>query len=253
MTVRYAYKDRDEGYIVSIETLPCSEVYLIDGPMDPVGTIARVTRGYSGIYNINEIPPEEVTKALEDIRKTKLQTPLEFGTVVFLVKGVPRSFTHQAVRTRIGASFVQESMRFLGHQDSYRILVDNDIYQDQLVFQSFVKSFLSDIASYELALKRGHSSEKARAVLPTDILTSIYVGYQISTFVRVYEERMCCQAQPGIWQLVIKSMKEQLVNAYGEGFGKLISAPFERGEPCGYRASFDRPCIWQKEKDGSSE
>jgi thymidylate synthase ThyX len=90
--------------------------------------------------------------------------------------------------------------------------------------------------------------EDARAILPTDIMTSMFVGYQLSTFANVYAQRVCCQAQDGTWKEIMKKMRDILVEQYSSDFKTLISAPFERGEPCGYRASFDRPCTWQKEK-----
>jgi hypothetical protein len=62
----------------------------------------------------------------------------------------------------------------------------------------------------------------------------------------MYAQRMCCQAQPGQWQKAMKQVKDQLIIQYGEKAKLLLSAPYERGEPCGYRASFDRPCTWQK-------
>jgi hypothetical protein len=105
------------------------------------------------------------------------------------------------------------------------------------------------IESYEQMMSMGVSGEDARDVLPHGILTSAFVGYTLSALKKVYEQRMCCQAQSGQWQIFSKDMKNLIGVNYGPTLVTAVSAPFERGEPCGYRASFDRPCLWQKSKE----
>lgn len=247
-TLHYTKGDHNKEFDVEIVSLPCTEVYLVDGPKFPLETITRMAKGYGGNYEIEDVSLPEVQRAIKDLNSTALKTPMEMATVVFLIKGVPRSWTHQAVRTRIGASYVQESMRFLGHKDVYRVLVSRSLYENP-IHHLYCNSLGYAFFMYEEALGYGVSSEDARAILPTDTLTNIYIAYTLSAFAHVYEQRMCCQAQPGVWQEVCKKMKDLLVKEYGDDMGKLISAPYERGESCGYRASFDRPCVWQKGKE----
>lgn len=236
-------------FTLEIVALPTVTVTFIDGPRDPVTTITRLVNGYKGNYD-PEFDPDynDVKNALQDLSNTKLKTPLEMGTLVYLLNDVPRSWTHQSVRTRIGASFVQESMRFMGHKGVYRVLVSRDIMNSEIA-DNYVSGLVSSIWNYECAMGAGIPIEDARAILPTDIMTSMYVGYQMNTFAEVYAQRMCCQAQKGIWQEVMKKMRDLAVEQYGVDFKQLVSAPFERGESCGYRASFDRPCTWQKAKE----
>lgn len=247
-TIEIAEGESYEGFTLEIVDMKESSVTFIDGPRDPVGTIARVVMGYSGNYNPDFVPNDlQIKDALKNLNKTKLKTPLEMGTVVFLVNDVPRSFTHQMVRTRIGASFVQESMRFAGHKSVYRVMISTELSESE-VGDEYCDGITHSLICYEKALTLKIPIEDARAILPTDVLTSLFVGYQLSTFAKVYEQRLCCQAQRGIWQIIVKKMKDQLVNIYGSEFSTLISAPFERGEDCGYHSSADRPCIWQKAK-----
>jgi thymidylate synthase (FAD) len=226
------------------------KVYFVDGSMNPLDTVATLTRGYSGVYDINEPTQEDIQKAIDDLNKTKLQTPFEMEYFVFLIKDVTRSFTHQLVRTRL-ASYVQESMRFLGAKDVYKVYIPNRISSDPLPIMSdlYFNSASQSIRAYEFYLSHGISSEDARDILPHGILTSVFLGIQLSSLRKMYEQRMCCQAQPGQWQVVMREIKEELIRAYGSKASDLLSAPFERGDSCNYRASFDRPCKWTKESN----
>jgi len=247
MTTIQSLYNVEHDFTLEIVTHPIVSVSLIDCPENPLQTLALLTRGYKGIYELDhqEISEQEILKSIVDMNNTRLQTPLEFIYTVWLLNDVPRSFTHQLVRTRIGVSFVQESMRFLGHRSTYKVLVSRRIARDQKI-EWISQNAMNCIVEYEQMLNAGIPSEDARAILPTDILTNIYMGISLNTLRRMYEQRMCCQAQQGIWQDMLRNMKNILIEKYGTPFDHLLSASFERGEECGYRASFDRPCIWGK-------
>jgi len=243
--VRTAYDDRHDTTIEFV-TLPISTVEFVDGITDPFQTVAKMSRGYGGIYSNDPCTEDEIAQAIKDMNSTKLGTPLETVEVIFLIHDVSRAFTHQQVRTRIGASFVQESMRFLGHQGKYRIMVSGEIFRNSEAFEAYQQACFTSIWTYEEMLKIGIPGEDARDILPHGICTRLFVGYAMSTLRTVYAQRMCCQAQPGQWQHILRQMKRILIEKYGERMTDMLSAPYERGEPCGYRASFDRPCTWQK-------
>lgn len=237
-----------DNFTVEIVSLGESRVEFVDGMKRPMETLTTLSEGYEGIYRQREHSSEDIQRAITNMNKTKLNTPLEMIMNVFLFTGVTRAFTHQLVRTRIGASFVQESMRFLGHQGVYRVLALGGVSRNSQALIKYSDAIRTSIVSYEDLIRDGVSSEDARGVLPTNILTAAYVGYAMTTLRTVYSQRMCCQAQPGEWQIVMRDVKKVLVAEYGSQMNDMISAPYERGEPCGYRASFDRPCTWQKEK-----
>lgn len=222
-----------------------AEVEFVDGTLYPSMTIAKVARGYKGIYS-NDMPdnPKEL---LNDVKSTKLQTPMEMITFVFLLKRVSRAFTHQLVRTR-HASYVQESMRFLGHKNTYEILVTNKVRTNPEAFELYTKTCGTAVYEYEHLLDSGMPSEDARGVLPTNIMTSIFVHLPLSSLQRIYTQRLCCQAQEE-WYHVVKEFKKALKIEYGNEVDEWLSAPVERGEPCGYNASFDRPCVWKNGKE----
>jgi thymidylate synthase (FAD) len=221
---------------------PCATVELLSFPMGARETIAQLTRGYKGIYS-SELPLEnEIEEAYADIAKTALQTPMEMMGFVFLLTGVSRAFTHQLVRTRIGAAYVQESMRFLGHKQTYRVLITGDSLKAK---ESYIDVVAKAIEEYEYEIFLGIPSEDARGVLPTNIMTSVYVGYTLSTLMHVFKQRVCCQAQQGEWSPILVEMRKLIRSACGDKVAGLIKANVELGKPCGYGASFDRPCTWK--------
>jgi len=224
----------------------------------PASTMFLVTRAYKGIYDASPQIKDNYTakNAFEDIQKTKLQTPLEMIHMLWLLQDVTRAFTHQLVRYRVGTSFVQESMRFLGMKKVFKVLVTHSAAEDSIVYNDPAVSNLDiyclgasgAISDYVELLSRGVPSEDARGILPTNILTNIYFDCSLRTLQNIFPQRLCCQAQQGEWQPILLEMRKQIKQNMGTGIESLLQAPYERGEDCGYRASFDRPCIWQKEK-----
>jgi flavin-dependent thymidylate synthase len=220
-------------------------VELVSAMTEPEQLIAKVTDGYAGVYSNDDRSEEQIKLSFADNMRTKLATPLEMLYMVFLVKYVSRAFTHQMVRTRL-ASYVQESMRFLGSKNEYNVLISATI--GGKAEEIYSEAACGSVDAYENLLYLGVKSEDARGVLPTNILTAMFIGIPMSSLQKVYTQRMCCQAQAGEWQIMLRKMKVILATEYGTGkVADLLSAPYERGEPCGYRASFDRPCIWQKD------
>ena len=247
----YADKVFEHPYELQFVDLQELKVTWIDGMTNPLQTIGKLTQGYSGVYDPHQVSKGVGLKAVENLNNTQLRTPFEMISNVFLIQDVTRSFTHQLVRTR-HASYVQESMRFIGSKMIYKILVSKEIlnlrntdpFED--AFEEYQDGCMRAVHSYERLLSLGVPGQDARDLLPHGILTSIYVGIPLNSLQHMYAQRMCCQAQPGQWQVVMKQVKNELIMVYGKEVGNLLSAPYERGEPCGYKADFDRPCTWQK-------
>jgi len=239
---KLVHLERFPKFDVELWIPPCATVELQSYPANAEQTIAKLTRGYKGIYDSGYVLADEVAEAYDDLAKTALKTPMEPMSFVFLLTGVSRAFTHQLVRTRIGASYVQESMRFLGHKSKYKVLITGDATKRMKEYAHVVAK---SIEEYELELSEGIPSEDARGVLPTNIMTSVYVGYALSTLAYVFKQRVCCQAQQGEWSPILVEMRKQIRATCGDKVAGLIKANVELGKPCGYGASFDRPCTWK--------
>ena len=102
---------------VSDASLP-PKAYLLGGSVDPLGQIAACAKMYKGevVRDLADVTDEERKEYLEQIQKTVLKMPLEAVSLHFMLEGVHRGITHQAVRQRTGA-FAQESTRFAVKED----------------------------------------------------------------------------------------------------------------------------------------
>jgi flavin-dependent thymidylate synthase len=244
---RYSIKYGE--YVISFWKPPVALVDLIDCSENPQKVTYMTTRAYKGIYS-PEVTEEDIIaypqeQAFSDIKNTKLQTPLEMIHTLWLLRDVSRAFTHQLVRYRVGTAFVQESMRFFGMKSEFKILITgaaHDTSEHNLEY--YVQSCISAIDSYVALLEHGVPDQDARGVLPTNILTNIYFDCSFRTLQGIFPQRLCCQAQQGEWQPILREMRRIIGVQMGTDLESLLQAPYERGEPCGYRASFDRPCTW---------
>lgn len=217
-----------------------AEVTLVSHTSDPVELMASTARGYTGIYE-HQIHPEEIPGYILDIRNTKLATPTEMVHFTWLIKGVSRAWTHQAVRYRVGTAFIQQSMRFLGYQGTYRVRCDVKDPEALIEYGFLVDS---SICTYVGMKDVGVADQDARGVLPTNILTNLFWDMSLSTLIHIVNTRFCCQAQTDEWLPILAQMRK-IIRDKWPLMDTLISPPIERGVPCGFNASFDRPCTWK--------
>lgn len=225
-----------------------AQVEWVDGPQDGARTLAVVTKGYTGDYT-NRILKEERDQFYHDLKNTRLGTPAEMINFVFLVMDVPRSWTHQAVRTRIGAAVVQESTRFIGAKDVYKVLVPRSAHEGKAIDLSYREGIRLSINAYEEALTHsGVESQDARQLLPHALLTNMYWSLTLRALMGIYEVRWCCQAEPSTWLPVMKQMKQLITAHCAPEVADFLTAPIDRGQNCGFNASFDRPCVWKERK-----
>jgi flavin-dependent thymidylate synthase len=224
-----------------------AQVDFVDGPRQPKLTLAKTTRGYKGIYSNDPPSAQEIDDLLADIKKTRLGTPIEMAYFVFLLRDVPRAFTHQLVRTRL-ASYVQESTRFLGKKNLYQVLAPKtSISKNGVVDEDYVAGTVASIRSYVTIMDAGvMSNEDARLVLPHSLLTNVFWGISLSSLMTVYNVRWCCQAESSTWLPVMAGIRNALYDNYGDDISGFLTAPIDRGQDCGFHASFDRPCEWKK-------
>lgn len=168
---------------------------------DPLGAIAAASEMYRGnpVRSYNDITEEQRTFFWEDIKKTRLNSPYEFVDLHFLFEGVTRAFTHQLVRQRVGAVYVQESQRFAvksngAHEvqlpPSLLGLKDDD--PRRVAWESAVQRTAD---SYMALVNAGIPAEDARGLLPTNITTRIHYKTNLRALVEHAGNRLCTQAQ----------------------------------------------------------
>lgn len=238
-------------FTIQFWTGEVAEIYLLDYPVNALETLARTTRGYLGNYTVDPFKEGELELLAAEIQKTPLATPIEMLNFVFLIRDVPRSFTHQLVRTRIGASYVQQSTRFMGSLECYKVLVPNSCAKDGIVDYDYYAGIASSICAYANAVeKEGTKSEDARQLLPHAMLTHVFWSINMKALKLVYNQRWCCAAEPSSWLPVMRQVKRAITETCGPIIGGMLNAPIDRGESCGFNSKLlDQPCKWKNLKE----
>ncbi len=232
-------------------------VRLLGATADPLGVLAAFCAMYKGrvVRTYEGVSDEDRTAALEDLLKTALQGPLEVIRFHFLIEGVTRSWTHQAVRTR-SAFFAQESLRF-AVKDSWvddiapPLSVRHDI-DNRRIWEAALESAED---GYAALIDRGVPAEDARGLLPTAVRTRLHMSVDYRTLLHLAGLRLCTQAEFE-WRSVMAGIT-QAVREYRSPGGvpgemsdswqfralseKLLPICYQTGR-CGFMASFDRGC-----------
>lgn len=195
-------------------------VFLLSGTTDPLGVLAADMRMYRGdpVYSLREITDEQRRWAWEELSKTRLNTPLEGVQVKFMIEAVTRAFTHQLVRQRVGAYYVQESLRFavkkgIASETAKPIAVvsneNAEAFWDQTV-KAIEKA-------YEALVNMGIPAEDARGLLPHAVTTRVIYTTNLRALFDMVGNRLCTQAQFE-WRAVVLGMINALANYEGHEY-----------------------------------
>jgi thymidylate synthase (FAD) len=222
-------------------------VHLLHMPDDPLGVLAAQNGIYKGkvVRSLAEITDDERVRALDDMMKTTLQSPLEAIKMHFVIEGVDRAFTHQMVRQRT-ANFGQESLRFAVMGD----LIDATTLPPELhntertanlqdatnfSFDEIVNDYKFTIAprdernrmiwdwtimqidaAYHYLAEHGIAAEEARGLLPHCTATRLHWQTDMRGLMKVMGERLCTQAQFH-WRMVA-ALVQQAIRTYTPDF-----------------------------------
>ena len=225
------------------------KVTLISWPNNPLKSIHCAVENMNGnmIHDMNSITKDEALVTLKELKKTKLNGALEFGgDYIFQIEGVPRAFTHQIVRNRVGASYSQESMRFAtktGENFSYSTGNSVNNEEQKRAFEGAMKDAQSN---YGNLLNMGVENQDARGVLPINTNTKIGVRFNLMTLVKIAEVRLCHQSQ-GHWREVVEEMKREISEKVNPEIASLLVKICDRTGKCEFKSLFDRECLIEKQ------
>lgn len=200
-------------------------------------------------------PLTRIVNKVVSLGDSKLAGPLEFVHFTFQVEDVPRWFTHQLVRTRVGVSYSQVSLRFNDPTEGgYKIHVPLGL-EDEMVDIFNVAVDVSTKA-YQRLVEMGLPREEARGLLPMGTLTTIGVNYSLKTLMALAETRMCHQAQP-IWVEFMKQVRAAIRSYYltlptqedvvpndevADVLCRLLVRSCDRYGRCTFKSMYDRDC-----------
>ena len=230
-------------------------ITLISWTGQPVETIHALAQNMKGniITDLETVKGKnEPVETVMELEKTNIGGPLEAVDFIFQVEGVPRALTHQMVRTRVGAMYSQESMRFVAKEGKqFKYDIGPTINEDDQRLMIYMRAMKDLQETYEKLIKSGASTQDARGILPINILTNIGVKYNLKTLMGVAEVRLCTQSQEH-WQNIIGGMKEEIYTKVHPVIAGLLKPYCERHGKCGFKSIFDRPCPRRDEIESGS-
>lgn len=189
-------------------------VVLLNATPDPLGTLAALCGIYEGkvVTSLANVTDEERRAALKAMTETVLNGPLESVVFHFLITGVTRSFTHQAVRNRF-AFIGQESLRFAVPEDwagslplPPHLMGLPDDHPHRILWDRTMNA-IED--AYAALVSDGMPAEEARGLLPHQIVTRYHLSISLRSLLTEAGKRLCTQAQFE-WRLVMAEMTKAI-------------------------------------------
>ena len=158
------------------------------------------------------VDPLEPEQDWKEMLKGGLQTALETQVIVFAVRGVSRTCTHQLVRSR-RASFHQQSQRASYMGDAPEFRMPESVWKNPTIRDSWIQAVRVAWEAYRMAAVAGVSYQDARFILPEGTTGFILCEYPLREFLNVYAYRACSMFQ---WEIVevFRQMREVLIHAH---------------------------------------
>lgn len=145
----------------------------------------------------------------KELLRGGIQTALESQVVVFAVKGVSRTCTHQLVRTR-KAAFHQQGQRGMYHSDAPEVRIPESVWVKPKAREAFLRAIYFAHKAYQTAAEEDISYQDCRFILPEGSTSFILLEYPLRTFIETYAYRACQMFQ---WEIVhcFREMKARIV------------------------------------------
>lgn len=160
---------------------------------------------------VSDMTDEEKMTHWGYMRNT-LKSSWEFVDYVFQIEGVTRAFTHQLVRNRTG-SYAQQAQRAVDASKLGVVTPEALILEDGEGLARFLESADMVKAAYSGMIDVGVARQDARAILPTNIETSIMAKFNLRTLSEMAKVRLCTRSQVEI-QSVFREMRRLILEAH---------------------------------------
>ena len=170
-------------------------LYHTPDPERAIATAARLCYAPVGASELMEtMPPERVKSVLSTIMKSGHFSTLEHASYTFAVEGVSRALTHQLVRHRVGASFNQQSQRYVKFTNGIDLVVPPSVEDNPEAKQAFDEAMAMSVAAYERLLGLGIPAEDARYLLPNAAASKIVITMNVRELLHFFNLRCCNRA-----------------------------------------------------------
>jgi len=148
---------------------------------------------------------------IQRILKSNHTSVIEHASASFRVI-TDRGISHEAIRSRIGVSYTQESSRYCNYfSDKFgnEITVIKPSQLKEENFNDWKQSMEFCEKTYFKLIDSGVSPQNARSVLPTCLKTEIVMTFTFRAWIHFLELRLDTAAHPDI-QLIAHKIKDQL-------------------------------------------
>lgn len=186
--------------------------YMTPDPLRQLAGAAELYRGKT-VYEWAKLDVDTAQLWLREMTKTKLGAPLEWIDIHLLFEGVTRAFTAQLERQRVGAVYIQESMRFAVKNNAEIEVamppsiskLDED-HPDRVIWMDALKVMGR---AYNALVSDGIPAEDARGILPLNTTTRVHYKTNLRGLIEHSGMRLCSQAQyewKEVWVQIVQEM-----------------------------------------------
>ena len=198
------------------------------------GEAAHAGGALDPIAELDSLGPNELTSKVKQFMHGGLEQFLESDTVVYLVYGCTRGYTHEIVRTRNGAWFFQQTSRHSYLGDANLRMPEYIANSTEEVKELWVRTTREAINSY-INMCENHDVpyQDARTVIPVGMQTWIVIGMPLRTYLNMNSYRTCAMFYPEmVW---IQRKVGDLVKEACPWLSDKIKIGCESSKVCEYR------------------
>lgn len=185
----------------------------LDSMLDATYDFVKATWSEDGRESSRSSQVEKIDAINQMLEGKALQLGLETIQFIFRISGITRIDTHQIVRQRIGVTFSQQCTgdRFLHHND---VLVERAIANKDELYDEYIESSLRGKMTYAKLCDGDVSMQAARAILPQNLETFIFMKLDLGTLLMFYRKRIDIGSQT--WQMneISRQMAEEVCKKF---------------------------------------
>lgn len=185
----------------------------LDVMLDATFDFVKATWSEDGKESSRASQTEKIDAINQMLEGKALQLGLETVQFIFRISGITRIDTHQIVRQRIGVTFSQQCTgdRFLHHND---VLVERAISNKDELYDEYIESSLRGKMTYAKMCDSDVSMQAARAILPQNLETFIFMKLDLGTLLMFYRKRIDIGSQT--WQMneISRQMAEEVCKKF---------------------------------------
>ena len=234
------------------------KIHLISYTHEPLKSIAvpMINMGIGRkVTSLDEISESEAEGYFNEVIKSYLPEPLTFASFNFFWEDVPVFLVRQLIRSHLGWSFAERSLRFFDPNlktpvDEYDwnampVIREKESKNESPFFGTPLKKVVEmemkrQLDLYKMLIENGSDQQDARNILgvwfPTDIQTTCtYMALR-----HLLSKRLSSQAHP-MWQDAAKQIKE-LVTKVSPQLGNALVDACEIEGRCVWNSRLDRDC-----------